>query len=70
VFVVFGLYVGALPWLGYRISTFLQCVLEPPRAMRGWIAVLATALITTVVTHILFERYLSVLLPRGRWTDF
>lgn len=75
VFVVFGIYVGLMPGLGFRISTFLfvaalQSLLEPPRGVKGWSVVLATALITALATHILFERYLSVLLPRGRWTDF
>jgi len=75
VFVVFGLYVGLMPGLGFRISTFLfvaalQSLLEPPKGVKGWAVVLATALITTLVTHTIFERYLSVLLPRGRWTDF
>jgi predicted membrane protein len=75
VFVVFGVYVGLMTGLGFRISTFLfvvalQSLLEPPRGVKGWAIVLATALITTVATHVLFERYLSVLLPRGRWTDF
>jgi hypothetical protein len=75
VFAIFGLYVGALPFLGYRISTFLfvaalQAALEPPRTMRAWLIVGASALVTTLVTYVLFERYLQVLLPRGRWTDF
>jgi putative tricarboxylic transport membrane protein len=75
VFVVFGVYVGLMPGLGFRISTFLfvaalQSLLEPPRGAKGWLAVLATALITTVLTYFLFERYLQVLMPRGRWTDF
>ena len=75
VFVVFGLYVGALPYLGFRIATLvfvaaLQAVLEPPKNARGWLIVGVTALATTVVCYILFERYLQVLLPRGRWTDF
>ena len=75
VFVVFGLYVGLMPGLGFRVSTFLfvaalQSLLEPPKGMKGWAIVAATALVTTLVTHALFERYLSVLLPRGRWTDF
>jgi predicted membrane protein len=75
IFVVFGIYVGLMPGLGFRISTFLfvaalQSLLEPPRGIKGWVVVLTTALITTVATHMLFERYLSVLLPRGRWTDF
>jgi hypothetical protein len=75
VFVVFGVYIGLMPGLGFRISTFLfvaalQSLLEPPKGIKGWAVVLATALITTLVTHALFERYLSVLLPRGRWTEF
>lgn len=75
VFLIFGLYVGALPFLGFRISTFafvaaLQATLEPPRTLRAWIWVGLTALLTTAVTYVLFERYLQVLLPRGRWTDF
>ena len=75
VFAVFFLYVGALPFLGFRISTLLfmaglQSILEPPRGAKGWLIVGATALITTVVSYFLFEHYLQVLLPRGRWTDF
>jgi hypothetical protein len=74
-FAVFGLYAGALPYLGFRIATFLylaasNAMLEPPRGVRGWGRVLAVALITTVVVYYVFERYLTVLLPRGRWTDF
>jgi putative tricarboxylic transport membrane protein len=74
VFAIFGLYVGALPFLGYRISTFLfvaalQASLDPPRSARGGLIVAASALATTAVTYVLFERYLQVLLPRGRWTD-
>jgi putative tricarboxylic transport membrane protein len=75
VFVIFGLYAGALPALGFRISTFLfvmvlQATLDPPRSARAWVLVLSSALITTAVSYFLFERYLQVLLPRGRWTDF
>ena len=74
-FAVFGLYVGLLPWLGFRIATFafvaaLQALLDPPRGKRRWLVVLATALITTTVAYYLFEHYLLVLLPRGQWTDF
>jgi hypothetical protein len=75
VFVVFGLYVGALPFLGFRVSTFifvaaLQATLEPPRSAKAWALVGLSALITTVASYFLFERYLQVLLPRGRWTGF
>ncbi|HET7669090.1 MAG TPA: tripartite tricarboxylate transporter TctB family protein [Burkholderiales bacterium] len=75
VFAIFFAYVGALPYLGFRIATFLfvpalQVTLEFPRTPKGWAVVAATALVTTVVSYVLFERYLQVLLPRGRWTDF
>jgi putative tricarboxylic transport membrane protein len=75
VFVVFGIYIGLMPWIGFRVSTFLflaalQPLLEPPKGTKGWLVVLATALITTAATYVLFERYLTVLLPRGRWTGF
>ena len=75
VFMIFGLYAAALPFLGFRIATLvfvaaLQATLEPPKGLKGWSVVLATALITTVAAYVLFERYLQVLLPRGRWTDF
>jgi putative tricarboxylic transport membrane protein len=75
VFLIFGLYVGALPVLGFRIATFafvavLQATLQPPRGTRGLITVIVSAFLTTALTYILFERYLQVLLPRGRWTDF
>ena len=75
VFAIFFAYVGALPYLGFRIATFLfvpalQVTLEFPRDRKGWAVVVATAVITTVVSYVLFERYLQVLLPRGRWTDF
>ena len=75
VFAIFGLYVGALPFVGFRLSTFvfmaaLQTALDFPRNKRAWIIVGVTALVTTAVTYIVFEHYLHVLLPRGRWTDF
>jgi putative tricarboxylic transport membrane protein len=47
-----------------------QSLLEPPRGARGYAIVAATALVTTLATYVLFERYLQVLLPRGRWTGF
>ena len=73
-FAVFGAYVLLLPYLGFRIATFLfvaalQVVLEPPQGWRRWTIVVAAALATVVVTYLAFEVYLSVLLPRGRWTD-
>ena len=74
-FALFGLYCGALPYLGFRISTFLyvaacNALLDRPNGWKGGARVLAVALITTVVVYYVFERYLTVLLPRGRWTSF
>jgi hypothetical protein len=75
VFAIFGLYVGALPLAGFRLSTFvfmaaLQATLDFPKNGKGWMVVGVTALVTTVASYVLFEHYLQVLLPRGRWTDF
>ena len=74
-FATFGIYVAALPGLGFRVSTFiflvaLQAVLDLPRDRKRWIVVIVVALATTAIAYYLFERYLLVLLPRGRWTDF
>jgi putative tricarboxylic transport membrane protein len=74
-FAVFGLYCGALPYLGFRVSTFAyvaasNAMLDWPKGARGWLRVLAVALITTVAVYLVFERYLTVLLPRGRLTGF
>jgi putative tricarboxylic transport membrane protein len=74
-FAVFGVYVVALPWLGFRIATFAYVVaanafMAPPRNARQWGRALALGLVTALMTYYIFEHYLSVLLPRGRWTDF
>ena len=74
-FAVFGLYCGALPYLGFRVSTFLyvaatNALLDVPRTPKGYLRVLIVAGVTTVVVYVAFERYLTVLLPRGRWTGF
>jgi hypothetical protein len=74
-FAVFAVYVVALPWLGFRIGTFAylaaaNALLDPPKNARGWLRVVALALVATVIIYYAFEYYLSVLMPRGRWTDF
>lgn len=74
-FAVFGAYVTALPYLGFRVATLLYVaaaavLLAPPRGARGRVKVLVLAVVTTTITYFVFERYLSVLLPRGRWTDW
>lgn len=73
-FAIFGAYVALLPSLGYRLATFLfvgglEAALESPRGARWW-RVFAVALLTTLATYYVFERYLSVLLPRGRLMGF
>jgi hypothetical protein len=74
-FAVFGAYVLALPGLGFRVATFLYvtaaaALLARPLGAKRWIAILVLALLTAAVTYFVFERYLLVLLPRGRWTGF
>jgi hypothetical protein len=74
-FMVFAAYVAALPLVGYRVATVaflavLQIVIEPPRSRRGWLLVLVVPIVSTAFSYIVFERYLSVLLPRGRLTGF
>jgi putative tricarboxylic transport membrane protein len=75
-FAIFAIYVIALPYLGFRLATFafliaMPLAFEPPRgACRRWIVVFIVALVATVLTYIIFNNYLHVLLPRGRWTGF
>jgi len=74
-FAVFAGYVILLPQLGYRVATFafmaaLQAVFEAPRSARRWTLILVSALATSAVTYVVFEHYLSVLLPRGKWTGW
>ncbi|OGA77736.1 MAG: hypothetical protein A3G81_29585 [Betaproteobacteria bacterium RIFCSPLOWO2_12_FULL_65_14] len=74
-FAVFGVYVVALPWLGFRIATLAyiaaaNALLDFPTGLKGWARVGAVSLIATALVYVVFERYLSVLLPRGRWTGF
>ena len=74
-FVVFGIYVVALPYLGFRIATVLFVVglavlLERPRSAKGWAKVLVLALVVAAATYAVFEHYLTVLLPRGKWTGW
>jgi putative tricarboxylic transport membrane protein len=74
-FAVFGVYVAALPGLGFRIATLLyvavtNALMDPPRRPLQWLRVVLLALGTALATYYVFEHYLSVLLPRGRWTDF
>jgi putative tricarboxylic transport membrane protein len=74
-FAVFAGYIVLLPLIGYRVATLifmvvLQAVFVRPDSVRRWSVVLVSALATTVITYLVFEHYLSVLLPRGHWTDW
>lgn len=74
-FGVFALYLAALPTLGFRIATFAYVVasnalLGRPRSAKAWAGAVVLGAATALLTWFVFERYLSVLLPRGRWTDF
>jgi putative tricarboxylic transport membrane protein len=74
-FAAVGAYIGLLPVLGYRIATALfvaafQLSLERPSTLRQWAMLVLIAVGTSAVTYLVFDQYLSVLLPRGRWTDW
>jgi hypothetical protein len=73
-FVLFGLYIALLPKLGFRISTALfvlalQITLEWPQSPKRWALAVAVAIATALICHFVFEDYLSVLLPRGTWSQ-
>lgn len=74
-FAVVAGYIALLPQLGFRISTALfvaafQLVLELPATLRQWALLVAIAIGTSAVTYFVFEQYLTVLLPRGQWTNW
>ena len=74
-FALFGVYVAALPWLGFRLATFgyvaaANALLDPPRSVKSGLRVAALAFGTAALTYFIFEHYLAVLMPRGRWTGF
>ncbi len=74
-FVTVAAYIALLPLLGFRIATALfvaafQLVLERPATLRQWLLLAAVALATSAVTYLVFELYLTVLLPRGTWTGW
>lgn len=73
-FIEFGLYIALLPPIGFRIATFLfvialQTTLEWPRSTKKWVLAIIVAAATSLVCHYVFETYLSVLLPRGTWSQ-
>ena len=74
-FVLVTAYVAVLPYLGFRIATIgfvslFQIALERPRSVRTGLRVILVAVGTAFLCYAVFERYLSVLLPRGLWTGW
>jgi len=74
-FAAFGAYAMLLPWVGFRVATFLYvavaaALLARPRDAKRWVQVLVLAFLTAAIVFYVFEHYLLVLLPRGRWTGF
>jgi putative tricarboxylic transport membrane protein len=74
-FAVVTVYILLLPYLGYRLATVvfvvaMQVAVERPRTVMQWLVALGIAVATAAVTYLVFERYLSVLLPRGVWTGW
>ena len=70
-FLVFGLYVLLLPRLGYLLSTVmfvtaLQWLLGAP-SLRRLPGSLVVGVGTSLVTYMVFEKYLHVFLPKGIW---
>ena len=73
-FIEFGLYILLLPPLGFRIATFLfvlslQVTLEWPRSSKHWLLAIAVAAATSLICYLVFQNYLSLLLPRGTWSN-
>jgi hypothetical protein len=74
-FLAVAAYIALLPLLGFRIATALfvagfQFVLERPTSLRKWAIQIAVAVATAAAPYVVFERYLSVILPRGSWTNW
>lgn len=74
-FAATGAYAFLLPLFGFRLATFLfvgglQAMLAWPRTARQWLALAGVAAATAALAYLAFERYLLVLLPRGRWTGW
>ena len=54
-FAVFGLYVVSLPYIGFRVSSFLyvaatNALLAPPKSARDWVRVVVLALATALLS--------------------
>ena len=64
---------AAVPRVPHRdrpVRRGLAVLLERPRGAKGWAKVLVLALVAAAATYAVFEHYLTVLLPRGKWTGW
>jgi len=53
-------------WLGFILSTFLLILfLLKIIEKKGWIMVVITALLTSVISYLFFDKFLHAALPRG-----
>jgi putative tricarboxylic transport membrane protein len=69
-FLVVAAYIALLPLIGFRVATVafvaaFQLMLERPRTLRQWAILIALAVGASSLAYVAFEKYLSVLLPRG-----
>ena len=74
-FLIVAAYFLLLPQVGFRLATALfvaafQATIEKPSTVRQWVVLALIAVLTSAVTYFVFDQYLSVLLPRGRWTGW
>ena len=71
-FVLFGIYLLAVPYLGMLIggATFVFCLLTALGGLRAWPLHLLIAGIAVGGMWLLFTQGLGVILPRGEWTGF
>jgi putative tricarboxylic transport membrane protein len=74
-FLAIAAYITVLPLLGFRVSTGLfvfvfQMVLERPGSALTLLRQAVIACAAAAVTYLVFNDYLSVLLPRGSWTGW
>ena len=74
-FLAIAAYITVLPLLGFRVSTVLfvflfQMILERPGSALTLLRQAVVAGAAAAVTYVVFNDYLSVLLPRGSWTGW
>jgi putative tricarboxylic transport membrane protein len=74
-FLAIAAYITVLPLLGFRVSTVLfvflfQMILERPGSALTLLRQAVIASAAAAITYLVFNDYLSVLLPRGSWTGW